>query len=324
MVTSSAPGTLFLFGEHAVVYGEPAVACAIERRTAVTAEQRADSQIQITAPQLGFDGIQLELGNGEPSINVEPDRVREAGRYIVGAIDQIRELTESPATGFDITIESELPMGAGLGSSAAVTIATLDAAARECGRTLTADELAERGYQVEYQAQDGGASRTQTFCATMGGAVRVEGEAHESIPAPDLPFVIGYDGGGAPTGELVANVRALKDEYGFAAGTIAAIGDLTREGEVVLADGELSDLGRLMDFNHGLLAALGVSSRSLDEMAWASRLAGGAGAKLTGAGGGGCIVALDPEGTAQPALELTPECEWAFAAELTQTGIRRE
>ncbi len=324
MVTSSAPGTLFLFGEHAVVYGEPAVACAIERRTAVTAEQRADSQIQITAPQLGFEGIQLELGDGPPSVNVEPERVQQAGRYIAGAIEQVRSLTDSPTTGFDITIESELPMGAGLGSSAAVTIATIDAAARECGRTLEADELADRGYQVEYEAQDGGASRTQTFCATKGGAVRVEGEAHASIPAADLPFVIGYDGGGAPTGELVANVRALKAEYGFAAGTITAIGELTREGEAVLAAGDLADLGQLMDFNHGLLAALGVSSGSLEEMAGGSRIVGAAGANLTGAGGGGCIVALDPEGTARTALELTPECEWAFAAELTQTGIRRE
>jgi len=79
-----------------------------------------------------------------------------------------------------------------------------------------------------------------------------------------------------------------------------------------------------MDFNHGLLSALGVSSRSLDAMVWAARDAGAMGAKLVGAGGGGCIVALDDTDESETALEYTPGCEEAFRAELADEGVRRE
>jgi mevalonate kinase len=159
----------------------------------------------------------------------------------------------------------------------------------------------------------------------MGGAVRVQGEDRRRLEGvPNLPFVIGYDGGAGDTGELVAGVRALKDEYGFAADTVSAVGDLVREGETALKDGDLAELGRLMDFNHGLLSALGVSSRSLDAMVWAARDADAYGAKLTGAGGGGCIVALDETEGARTALRYTPGCEQAFRAELDTEGVRAE
>ena len=92
----------------------------------------------------------------------------------------------------------------------------------------------------------------------------------------------------------------------------------------MLAAGDLHALGRLMNFNHGLLSALGVSSRSLDAMVWAARDAGADGAKLTGAGGGGCIVALDESVETETALSFTPGCEAAFRAELATEGVRVE
>jgi len=103
-----------------------------------------------------------------------------------------------------------------------------------------------------------------------------------------------------------------------------------RTGERILdpedgaADDRLAELGRLMNFNHGLLESLGVSSRSLDSMVWAAREAGAHGAKLTGAGGGGCIVALDPTPETLTALQFTPGCEEAFRAELATDGVRRD
>ncbi len=202
-------------------------------------------------------------------------------------------------------------------------MAAIDAATRELGVTLETDELAERAYQTEYQVQNGQASRADTFCSATGGAVRVEGDDCRSLAAPDLPIVIGFDGGAGDTGQLVAGVRSLRDEYGFAADTIEAIGDVVRNGEAALADGDLEELGRLMNFNHGLLSALGVSSRSLDTMVWAARDAGAYGAKLIGAGGGGCIAALDPTPETETALSFTPGCEDAFRAELAETGVKR-
>jgi len=329
MATASAPGKVYLFGEHAVVYGEPAVPCAIERRARVTVDRRAEG-LRIHADDLSLSGVDVEYEGtpeGRPDVDVAESLVEAAMGYVTGAIEQARDAADVHDAGFEVTIESAIPLGAGLGSSAAVVVAAIDAAARELGVELPRAEIADRAYRVEHDVQDGQASRADTFCATMGGGVRVEGEDCRSIESPPLPFVIGYDGGSGDTGELVAGVRELRNDYGFAADTVGAIGDLVRTGEVLLdrdrAD-EPTELGRLMDVNHGLLSALGVSSCTLDAMVWAARGAGALGAKLTGAGGGGCIVALDPTDATETALEHTPECDAAFRAELAEEGLRRE
>ena len=326
MTRSSAPGKVYLFGEHAVVYGEPAVPCAIERRAHVSVERRDDDALRVHSDDLSLDGFTVKY-SGEtderPDVDVSESLIEAAMGYVDGAIDQVREVTGDHDTGFDVTIESEIPLGAGLGSSAAVVVAAIDAATRELGVTLSADELAERAYRTEHAVQDGQASRADTFCSATGGAVRVEGDDCRPIEAPDLPLVIGFDGGAGDTGALVAGVRALREEYEFATDTVEAIGDVVRNGESALADGDLDELGRLMDFNHGLLSALGVSSRSLDGMVWAAREAGARGAKLTGAGGGGCIVALDPTEETETALRYLPGCEDVFRAELAEEGVKR-
>jgi mevalonate kinase len=327
MTVSSAPGKVYLFGEHAVVYGEPAVPCAIERRASVTVEARDDDRLRVHAKDLSIDGFTVEYSNetnATPDVNVSESLVRAGVGYIDAAIEQARDAADTPDTGFDITVESDIPLGAGLGSSAAVTVAAIDAATRELGVTLPTDEIANRAYQAELAVQDGEASRADTFCCATGGAVRVEGDDCRAIEAPDLPIVVGFDGGAGDTGKLVAGVRELREEYDFAAETVESIGDIVRQGEQVLADGDLPELGKLMNFNHGLLEALGVSSRSLDNMVWAARDAGALGAKLTGAGGGGCIVALDPTDETKTALRFTPGCEDAFRAELDTEGVRVE
>ncbi|GGK81669.1 mevalonate kinase [Haloarcula sebkhae] len=327
MVTSSAPGKVYLFGEHAVVYGEPAVPCAIERRVHVTATE-IDEGLRIHANDLQLDGFTVEYsGDGEshPDVDVAESLVEAGMGYVNEAVSQARDAADAPEAGFEISVEGDIPLGAGLGSSAALVVAAIDAATRELGVELSASEIADRAYQVEHAVQDGQASRADTFCSAMGGAVRVEGDDCRRLDGIDtLPFVIGYDGGAGDTGALVAGVRDLRGKYDFAADTVTAIGDIVREGESVLGTGDYERLGELMDFNHGLLSALGVSSRSLDSMVWAARDADAHGAKLTGAGGGGCIVALDETDDALTALKYTPGCEDVFRAELDTDGVRQE
>lgn len=329
MATSSAPGKVYLFGEHAVVYGEPAVPCAIDKRASVQVSVRSDESLRVQASDLSLNGFTVEYAGGVesvPDIEVSTDLLQAAMGYVDEAIRHARAIAGEPSVGFDVTIESDIPLGAGLGSSAAVVVATIDAATRELGVPVGSETIASHAYDVEYAVQDGQASRADTFCSATGGAVRVEGESCTPIDSPELPIVIGYDGGAGNTGELVAGVRELKETYGFADGTIRLIGDIVREGEVLLGDAEAvnSRLGQLMDFNHGLLVALGVSGRSLDAMVWAARNAGAYGAKLTGAGGGGCIVALDDTENTERALRITPECESVFRAELDHVGVREE
>ena len=334
MTVCEAPGKVYLFGEHAVVYGEPAVPAAIERRATVTAEPRDDDHVRVEAEDLSLDGFTVEYagGTGErPDVDVPTPLVEAAMGYVDAAVEQAREAADAPDAGFDITVRSDIPLGAGLGSSAAVVVAGIDAATRALGEPLDRRELAERAYRAEFEVQDGQASRADTFCSTMGGAVRVAGDDCEPIDAPNLPFVVGFDGGAGDTGELVAGVRELRAEHEFAADTVESIGDLVRTGEALLAEADpesdpdpalLAELGELMDFNHGLLAALGVSARSLDAMVWAARDAGAHGAKLTGAGGGGCIVALDESDATETALSFTQGCEESFRAELATEGVR--
>ncbi|MDS0222251.1 mevalonate kinase [Haloarcula sp. S1AR25-5A] len=327
MVTSSAPGKVYLFGEHAVVYGEPAVPCAIERRVRVTATE-IDEGLRIHANDLQLDGFTVEYsGDGEshPDVDVAESLVEAGMGYVNEAVAQARDAADAPEAGFEISVEGDIPLGAGLGSSAALVVAAIDAATRELGVELSASEIADRAYRVEHEVQDGQASRADTFCSAMGGAVRVEGNDCRRLEGIDtLPFVIGYDGGAGDTGALVAGVRDLREEYDFAADTVEAIGDIVREGEAVLGTDDYETLGELMNFNHGLLSALGVSSRSLDSMVWAARDADAHGAKLTGAGGGGCIVALDETDDALTALKYTPGCENVFRAELDTDGVRQE
>ncbi|MDB9299974.1 mevalonate kinase [Halorubrum ezzemoulense] len=334
MTVCEAPGKVYLFGEHAVVYGEPAVPAAIERRATVTAEPREDDHVRVEAEDLSLNGFTVEYAGGtsdRPDVDVPTPLVEAAMGYVDAAVEQAREAADAPDAGFDITVESDIPLGAGLGSSAAVVVAGIDAATRALGEPLDRRELAERAYRAEFEVQDGQASRADTFCSTMGGAVRVEGDDCEPIDAPNLPFVVGFDGGAGDTGELVAGVRELRAEHEFAADTVESIGDLVWTGEELLADADpesdpdpalLAELGELMDFNHGLLAALGVSARSLDAMVWAARGAGAHGAKLTGAGGGGCIVALDESDATETALSFTQGCEESFRAELATEGVR--
>ncbi|MCU4799647.1 mevalonate kinase [Halobacteria archaeon HArc-gm2] len=327
MVTASAPAKVYLFGEHAVVYGEPAVPCAIERRAQVTVEER-DEGVRVNLQDLTIDGFTVEYDSSDddrPDVDVSDSLVDAGMGYVNEAIEQAREAAGAPDAGFDITVEGDIPLGAGLGSSAAVAVAAIRAATAELGIELDGREVAARAYQVEHAVQQGEASRADTFCSAMGGAVRVEGDDCRTIDGVDnLPLVVGYDGGAGDTGALVAGVRDVKDRYDFAADTVTAIGDLVRQGERALVEGDVEEVGRLMNFNHGLLSALGVSSRSLDSMVWAARDADALGAKLTGAGGGGCIVALDESEDALTALSYTPGCEDAFRAELDTEGVRIE
>jgi mevalonate kinase len=336
MTTVSAPGKVYLFGEHAVVYGEPAIPCAIDRRARVSADVRDDDHVRVRAADLTLDGFTVEYTGsvgGHPDVAVPQELVDAAMGYIDAAVTAVREVVGDPALGFDLTVTSELPLGAGLGSSAAVVVATIDAASRACGTPLDRPTLAQLAYEAEARVQDGNASRADTYASTMGGAVRVEGERTQQLAAPQLPFVIGYDGGAGETGSLVAGVRSLREAHASAAQVIETIGAVVNEGQQLLTAAStgavpseelLTEVGALMDINHGLLSALGVSGQSLEAMVWAAREAGAVGAKLTGAGGAGCIVSLDPTPETTRALRYTPACTEVFRAELDTDGARVE
>lgn len=279
MVACSAPGKLILFGEHAVVFGEPALSIAVGFRARTKAEA-ADSF----------------------SVNGESLDIRRY-RYVKRAIEEV--WLGGPLA---LEVESEIPVAAGLGSSAAVTVSTLGVLLYLQGQ-FNPVAIAEKGFTVELGVQ-GNASPIDTTTATHGGGVLVDESGGSGLlwtlteaekkwflhncPLPELSLVVGNTGIKAETGPLVAGVKKLAAKSELAREQIKEIGQITLEGKVALQEGDLARAGELMKRNHELLNAIGVGHPALDKLVAACE---GLcyGAKLTGAGGGGSMVALTDE-----------------------------
>lgn len=284
-MAASAPGKLILFGEHAVVFGEPALATAINLRAEVYARPH---------PEWRADGGSID----EPRY-----------RYVKAAIAKAK--TSGPLW---LEVRSMVPSGAGLGSSAAVTVATLGTLHGMRG-SIDAKTIAREAFEVEHEVQ-GRASPIDTSTASAGGGLLVlpkpQGDLLWTIERdarrwclhrtdlPPLDFVIGNTGISAATGPLVANVKERVEHDPKAAEAVREVGRITLDGLEALRRNDLSAAGRLMDRNHALLTVLGVGHPMLDRLVQAARRSS-YGAKLTGAGGGGSIVALSdrPQETAE-------------------------
>jgi len=278
MLKVSAPGKFILFGEHAVVYGEPALAIAIDRRISVEAS--------ITSGASTMNGYALK---------------ESYHRYIIEAINQ-----EDMKARLEMKSSSELPSSSGLGSSAAITVATVGML-KALSDKFNEKDIALRGFEVEYAVQ-GRASPTDTSTSAHGQAVmltkaptdnplwKVERDGNSwyinHCAAPPFTFVVGYTGISGSTPEMVGKVRAfLEKKKKFAREIIEEIGQTTMDGARALAGEDMEGVGRLMNRNHDLLAILGVNCPGLQRLVDAAR-PHSYGAKLTGAGGGGSMIAL--------------------------------
>ena len=299
MATCTAPGKIYLFGEHAVVYGKRAIASAINLRTTVTV---AESDQTTIASSLGTTGID----------------------YIVHPyISRCIESLSVPAV--SIKIDSEIPVGSGLGSSAAAVIATLGALNHEFELGMDKTSLASAGHAIEREVQ-GAASPTDTFVSTMGGTVVITPGASQPVSAKlrliDCNIVIGDTQEFSSTKELVGNVRILHERYPAVMNPIFdTIDSLAEIGVPSIEKGDYRSVGELMNIDHGLLDAIGVGSAKLSRLVYAARGAGAYGAKITGAGGGGCIVALADGAAAAVASAIEDAGGRATITEASEAGV---
>jgi mevalonate kinase len=280
---------------------------SINKRIYVKAILRQDKAVRISALDLKVPGLIVTYTPEEVLIETDYGESLSAVAYLNKAIQIVSKYLDT-FKGVDIEVKSEMPVGAGLGTSAAVSVATVAAYSYAMGYELTKKEIAKLGWQVEKEVQ-GIASPMDTAISTYGGFIRIQlfgKDKYDIKPiatTADLPIVIGYVERQAKTKDMVEQVKKLKDRYpDVVDGIMDLIGAITDEAEKVLRDNDLVRLGELMNMNHGLLDALGVSTKKLSEMVYAARSAGALGAKLTGAGGGGCVIALSPE--KQEAVEV--------------------
>jgi mevalonate kinase len=282
LTTASAPGKIILFGEHAVVSGVAAIGAAIDLRAKVTVRDLPGS-VMIKTEELALRGFSLDLTTGR----LTSTQAAHATRYICAV------LREFDAKDIQVCIDSSLPPAAGLGSSACIVVAAVAAISAHHGLGLSRKDIAEISYRLEKKVQQGLGSPMDTALATHGGYLQISRDI-KPIDLPPLEMVVGYTKMPHDTKSEVQKVQDLKKCYFDLVDPIfQAIGALSEKAVPLIREQNLAELGRLMNVNHGLLEALGVSSRELNELVYAARGAGGAfGAKLTGAGGGGCMIAL--------------------------------
>ena len=282
--TASAPGKVILFGEHAVVYGQPAIAIPVTQvRARATLTPNISGQpgdLQILAPDIGLDSPWEYLAPDNP--------IRAAVMDVKSAlgIDHVPACT--------IKVTSTIPIASGLGSGAAVSVAVIRALAGFLGNPLPDEQVSALAFEIEkiHHGTPSGIDNTVVTYAkpvffVQGGTIETFG-----VPQP-FTILIGDTGLPAPTKESVGDVRAAwqADPRSFDR-IFAAIGSIAKTARQAIENGHPDWLGPLMDENHELLCELGVSSSELDTLVHAAKQAGALGAKLSGGGRGGNMISL--------------------------------
>jgi len=277
-------GKVILLGEHAVVYDHPAVAGALS--LGVHAQPGDGPNFRTFAPNTR-SSLSFSFRDGSYSSD-PPAIVLDAFAAIVTALD---------ADQLDLHLQCDvsLPIGAGLGSSAALSVAATRAVAEAIGRQVS-DDVVERIANEAERCFHGTPSGIDVAMACRGGlGVFRRSTGLRPLAAAPVRLAIGLSGQPKRTADMVGRVAAaVAAEPARAEPLLAALGALASAGAGALEAGDLNQLGALMNDAHTGLARLGLSTAVLDDMVAVARNAGAVGAKLTGGGGGGAVIALAP------------------------------
>jgi mevalonate kinase len=311
MTTASAPGKIILFGEHAVVYGRPAIAVPV-RQVVATAEvtdirDATSERIHLVAPDIQLDCWLHEISPDHPLARIIHLTLEEIG------------VRNFPA--LQLQLRSSIPISAGLGSGAAVSVAILRALSEHLGHPLTLERQSELAFEVE-KIHHGTPSGIDNTVVTFDQPVYfVLGQEPKTfhLEAP-LSFIIGDTGRASPTAMAVGSVRReWQKKHAYYEDKFDAIGRITDRARLAIEKNQIRQLGNLMDQNQILLEEIGVSSSELHLLIQAARAAGALGAKLSGAGMGGNMIALVEPDTA-PMVENALQRAGAIHCLRTEIG----
>jgi mevalonate kinase len=301
MTKASAPGKIILFGEHAVVYGRPALAVPVT-------QVHADVEVSDSSrPGIWIDAQEISV-HGE--LNTFP-----SDHPLAAAIHNFLFLSRvSPFPALDIKITSTIPVASGVGSSAAVTVALVRAVSSHLNHSMTDEEVSAFAYEIE-KIQHGMPSGIDNTVVTYAKPVYfIKGQPTEAFNV-GRPFtiVIGDTGFPASTKESVEGVRRLwmNDKARWET-LFDKIGEISFTARRAIEAGKSEMLGKLMNENHALLQKLMVSSKELDGLVQAAQNAGAIGAKLSGGGQGGNMIAL-----------VQPDKAESVSLALKEAGARR-
>lgn len=319
MITS-APAKVILFGEHGVNRQQPALATAINLRLFCRVTPRTDDNYTLLSggrrdviDRAGLLAFKAEIDNLRARQALDEIRTRARDffaptRYVLAHV-----VEQLGGPGLDIEWRSTLPIGGGLGSGAAASSALALAASIAAGQTLTPTQVAFLAWQGDIIAHGGVASGLDSGASAVGGLIRYTlANGPEALPyQAALPLVVGDTRVQANTAEVNTRVREWLAAHPARRHLFAEMGLLEQQAEFALANNDLATVGHLMNLNQLLLEKLGVSVAANQRLIEAALDAGALGAKVSGSGGGGIIIAL-----------TEPERQSAVAAAIEQAGGR--
>jgi mevalonate kinase len=287
-------GKTVLLGEHAVVYGMPAIAAGISLGATARAEPSDSSRIRI-AEQSGRSGDGSELA-----------RAFEQTARVLGAAPH------------HVEVDVNLPLGSGLGGSAAIGVAVTRALLASQGEPETQARVLE-GAGAWEQVFHGNPSGVDAAAAYAGGCIwfTKAGGPEPMFVAVPLHLAICLAGPPASTKQMVESVKRMGERRpDLLAKSLSGIESLVKNARLCIEAGDTSGLGQLMNYNQMLLSGLFLSTPEIERACAVAREAGALGAKLTGAGGGGAVIAL-AEGSAEPIVKAFRDQGFsAFSSEI--------
>lgn len=287
----SAPGKLMLFGEHAVVYNRPCIVTTVDQRIRVLIELVFGDEIKIDAPEVGVAGYTKKLG-----LLGQHKNLPKGVQFLETSIKNFFEKYKVKS-GLRIETKSEFSSEFGFGSSSAVTVAAFKGLSELFKIKMDNKKLFDLAHKTVLDVQGVG-SGFDLAAAIWGGTVFFVTGGKKVIPlkVKKLPLVVGYTGIKADTPTMVKKVAILRENNKKLVDSIFdQISLLTNKAKTLLLRGNFKKTGELMNLNQELLDALGVNTKELSNLIIAARETGAWGAKLSGAGGGDCMIAFIKE-----------------------------
>ncbi len=322
MVITYAPAKVIITGEHFVVHGQPALSAAVSLYSRVAVDAGTTGTIKISSPNLGVSDIFSTAQIGDKDLSTSARSTLEPLRRVVMAVLERAMRTDQ---GLVVEVTSHIPVGVGLGSSASTAVSTAFAVARFLDLRIDRSEVCELA-SVQEQIIHKKPSGIDSTTAARGGVILFKiGESPASLPQRDqFRIVVGNTGKERSTGDLVSAItRRVEVGDKDLARISEAAGMLTHEAVHAYEKGDFHRLGELMDANHELLVKIGVSTPQLDRLVKVAKSAGALGAKLTGAGGGGCMIALSrPEDSTKIAEAIADAGAKPYLVGIDWSGVR--
>ncbi|MCL4436666.1 MAG: mevalonate kinase [Thaumarchaeota archaeon] len=307
--TATAPGKIIIAGEHFVVHGSYALAAAIDRGSTVQASP--SNHPVIVSKSLGL------VADLEGKV---PDRLRPLAKTLGVTLKWLNE-----SRGVKCELESNIPISAGLGSSAAGSVALVAAASAALGHQLKLNEIFDLA-MVSERIIHGNPSGIDPAVATYGGVMLFsKGAPHKPVQLKTpADFIIGFSGVDRSTSKMIHRFSESQASHPSTFRALVRSTSVFAENAAkALSEGDLNSLAAILNFNHMILSSLGVSSPTLDNLVEAALDAGCLGAKLTGGGGGGCIIALPTSDNLDAALtQLRRSAADAWISRIPQSGVK--